>query len=61
MSATYFLNKMKADDIPPKLNEVVRLVARVERIPWPKGLGALGLNILLIWAQRVADVVAWLR
>ncbi len=59
--AAYILNKKKPPSSPPKLNEVVRLVARLGGFLGRKGDGKPGVKTIWLGLQRVTDFAAGLR
>jgi len=59
--AAYILNKKKPPSGPPKLNEVVRLVARLGGFLGRKGDGEPGVKTIWLGLQRVTDFAAGLR
>ena len=59
--AAYILNRRKVPNIPPKLNEVVRLVAMLGGFLARKGDGEPGVKTLWLGLQRVVDFAAGIR
>lgn len=59
--ATYILNRKKVPKTPPKLNEVLRLVARLGGFLARKGDGEPGVKTIWLGLQRVMDFVAGIR
>ena len=59
--AAYILNRRKVPNTPPKLNEVVRLVAMLGGFLARKGDGEPGVKTLWLGLQRVVDFAAGIR
>ena len=59
--AAYILNKRKPPRTPPKLNEVIRLVAILGGFLARKGDGEPGAKTIWIGLQRVTDFAAGIR
>ena len=59
--AAFILNKKKVPSIPPRLNEVVRLVARLGGFLARKGDGEPGVKTIWLGLQRVVDFATGLR
>lgn len=55
------MTKKKPPEAPPRLNEVVRLVAKLGGFLARKGDGEPGVKTIWIGLQRVTDFVAGLR
>lgn len=59
--AAYILNKLRPPDKPPKLNEVVRLVARLGGFLARKSDGEPGVKTIWLGMQRLLDCVAGVK
>ena len=59
--AAFILNKKKPPKVPPKLNEVIRLIAMLGGFLARKGDGEPGVKTIWIGLQRVMDFAAGLR
>lgn len=59
--AAYILNRKKVPETPPRLNEVVRLVAMLGGFLARKGDGEPGVKTLWLGLQRVVDFAAGIR
>ena len=59
--AAYILNKKKAPKSPPKLNEVIRLIAMLGGFLGRKGDGEPGVKTIWLGLQRVVDFAAGLK
>ena len=59
--AAFILNKQKPPDKPPKLNEVVRLVARLGGFLARTGDGEPGVKTIWLGMQRIIDFAAGVR
>ena len=59
--AAYILNKKKAPKSPPKLNEVIRLIAMLGGFLGRKGDGEPGVKTIWLELQRVVDFAAGLK
>lgn len=59
--AAYILNRKKVPATPPRLNEVVRLVARLGGFLARKGDGEPGVKTLWLGLQRVVDFAAGIK
>ena len=59
--AAYILNRKKVPKTPPRLNEVVRLVAMLGGFLARKGDGEPGVKTLWLGLQRVMDFAAGIR
>ena len=59
--AAYILNRKKVPNSPPKLNEVVRLIAMLGGFLARKGDGEPGVKTIWLGLQRVVDFAAGIR
>jgi len=59
--AAYILNKRKLPQTPPRLNDVIRLVARLGGFLARKGDGEPGVNTIWLGMQRVIDFAAGVK
>jgi len=59
--AAYILNRQKLPDMPPTLNEVLRLVARLGGFLARKGDGEPGVKTIWLGMQRILDFAAGIR
>ena len=59
--AAYILNKQKLPETPPRLNEVIRLVARLGGFLARKGDGEPGVKTIWLGMQRVIDFAAGIK
>ncbi|ABM40060.1 hypothetical protein Pnap_4643 (plasmid) [Polaromonas naphthalenivorans CJ2] len=57
----FILNQKRPPDTPPKLNEVVHLVARLGGFLARKGDGELSVKIIWLGMQRILDFLAGVR
>ena len=59
--AAYILNRKKVPKSPPKLNEVIRLIATLGGFLGRKGDGEPGVKTIWLGLQRVVDLAAGLK
>ena len=59
--AAYILNRQKLPNTPPRLNEVLRLVARLGEFLARKGDGEPGVKTIWLGIQRIFDFAAGIR